>query len=58
VAFNKGYSYREQLGARARGQSTLSYLAAYWHSPLSMWRKRLAGSEVLLDDLPRRARSF
>jgi len=53
MAFNKGYAYREQLGARARGQSTHSYLVdAYRHSPSAVWRERLARGEVLLDDLP------
>ncbi|ADO71684.1 RluA family pseudouridine synthase [Stigmatella aurantiaca] len=53
MAFNTGYAYREQLGVRARGQSTLSYLvASYRHSPEPVWRERLARGEVLLDDLP------
>ena len=53
MALNTGYAYREQLGARARGQSTLSYLAAaYVHSPLEVWRERLARGEVLLDEVP------
>jgi 23S rRNA pseudouridine1911/1915/1917 synthase len=53
VTLNMGYAYREQLGARARGQSTLSYLAeAHVHSTLEVWRERLARGEVLLDELP------
>ncbi|MFY0575886.1 pseudouridine synthase [Cystobacter fuscus] len=53
MTLNTGYAYREQLGARARGQSTLAYLvAAYRHSPLEVWRERLSRGEVLLDDLP------
>ena len=41
MALNTGYAYREQLGARARGQSTLSYLVdVYRHSPVEVWRER------------------
>lgn len=51
MSLNEGYAYREQLGPRARGQSTLSYLvAAYRHSPEAVWRERLARGEVLLED--------
>ncbi|HEX5750190.1 MAG TPA: RluA family pseudouridine synthase [Archangium sp.] len=50
---NKGYAYREQLGPRVRGLSTLSYLiAAYQHSPEAVWRERLARGEVLLEEHP------
>ncbi|HYO73762.1 MAG TPA: RluA family pseudouridine synthase [Archangium sp.] len=53
MRLNEGYAYREQLGARARGQSTLSYLIdSYRHSPEAVWRERLARGEVLLEDLP------
>ncbi|MDC0713263.1 RluA family pseudouridine synthase [Stigmatella sp. ncwal1] len=53
MALNAGYAYREQLGVRARGQSTLSYLVAtHRHSPELVWRERLARGEVLLEDLP------
>jgi 23S rRNA pseudouridine1911/1915/1917 synthase len=53
LALNTGYAYREQLGARARGHHTLSYLAEiYRHSSLEVWRERLERGEVLLDDVP------
>lgn len=53
MALNEGFAYREQLGARARGQSTLSYLVAFYtHSPEAVWRARLARGEVLLDEVP------
>lgn len=52
MSLNEGYAYREQLGSRARGQSTLSYLVAFYtHSPEAVWRARLARGEVLLEDV-------
>lgn len=50
ATLNQGYVYTEQLGARARGQTALSYLAASWrHSPLSVWQERLARGEVTIE---------
>ncbi|HLT31581.1 MAG TPA: RluA family pseudouridine synthase [Myxococcaceae bacterium] len=50
---NQGYVYTEQLGAEARGQTALSYLAARWrHSPETVWHARLSNGEVTLDGQP------
>jgi 23S rRNA pseudouridine1911/1915/1917 synthase len=53
VPLNDGYVYREQLGARARGQSALEYLTgSYRHSSEQQWRERFIRGEVLLDGVP------
>jgi 23S rRNA pseudouridine1911/1915/1917 synthase len=47
---NGGYEYREQLGARASGQSVLSYLdGRYHHSSAEEWRARIESGQVRLD---------
>ncbi|WP_102125531.1 RluA family pseudouridine synthase [Deinococcus planocerae] len=50
MALNGGYTYREQLGPRAGGQTVLAYLTRqYGHSTEGEWRARLEGGEVSLD---------
>lgn len=50
MPLNDGYVYREQLGARARGQSALTYLSGkYRQASEQDWRERLMRGEVLLD---------
>ncbi|MBS2029340.1 MAG: RluA family pseudouridine synthase [Deltaproteobacteria bacterium] len=49
-ARNPGYRYRLQLGAEARGQRALGYLAARFdHSTPETWAERFAAGEVELD---------
>jgi 23S rRNA pseudouridine1911/1915/1917 synthase len=48
---NKGYSYREQLDAKALSHTVLSYLERYYtHSSKEIWLGRLQRGEILLDD--------
>jgi 23S rRNA pseudouridine1911/1915/1917 synthase len=50
LPLNHGYSYREQLGPRARGLSGLEYLSRTWrHSTEQDWRERFERGEVELD---------
>lgn len=50
MALNGGYTYREELGGRARGLTVLAYLTRrYPHSDESEWRARLDRGEVSLD---------
>lgn len=47
---NEGYSYREQVGARAAGVPVIDWLAGrYTHSSREVWLGRIAAGEVLVD---------
>ena len=47
---NSGYTYREQLGTRAKGHTVLSYLSSYYrHSSQSQWQERIERAEVFLN---------
>jgi len=47
MTLNRGWSYREQVGARAVGQTVLDYLAATRsHSSAEEWTERIARGEV------------
>jgi 23S rRNA pseudouridine1911/1915/1917 synthase len=49
-ALNEGFEYRERLGARARGRTVLEHLVLrYRHSSASVWIRRIATGEVLVD---------
>lgn len=51
MGFNRGYSYREQLNAKARGHTVLSYLEQHYpHSSKTIWLERLQRGEILLDN--------
>ncbi|GAA5534427.1 RluA family pseudouridine synthase [Deinococcus aluminii] len=53
MALNGGYTYREELGARARGLTVLAYLTRHYpHSTEGDWRSRLERGEVRLDGQP------
>lgn len=55
MALNGGYTYREELGERARGLTVLAYLTRrYAHSREAEWQGRLERGEVSLDGLPAR----
>jgi 23S rRNA pseudouridine1911/1915/1917 synthase len=55
MVLNNGYSYLEELGARAVGHTLLSYLACYFsHSSQQAWQGHLDLGEVLLDGVPSR----
>ncbi len=55
MVLNNGYSYLEELGARAVGHTLLSYLTHYFsHSSGQLWQERLDLGEVLLDGVPSR----
>ena len=44
---NRGYRYREQVGADAAGMRVSAYLARqHHHSPLEVWEARVDGGEV------------
>ena len=61
VALNRGFEYREQVGARCVGPrvSVLDYLAEkYRHSTKEEWRARLESGRVEVDGLRARAESF
>ena len=50
MILNDGYAYREQLGARATGLTTLEYLTRFYtHSSELEWTERLNRGEVLLE---------
>lgn len=50
MAFNGGYSYREQIGPSSAGRSVLEHLAASRrHSPAAIWSARIERGEVELD---------
>lgn len=50
MALNGGFTYREQLGPRAREHTALSYLTRrYPHSTAEEWQARLDRGEVRLD---------
>lgn len=50
---NQGYAYREKLGVKARGKTSLAYLVeVYRHSSEAQWRERVERGEVLLNDQP------
>ncbi|WP_019586506.1 pseudouridine synthase [Deinococcus apachensis] len=50
MALNDGYTYREELGGRARGLTVLAYLTRrYGHSDEREWQARLDRGEVRLD---------
>lgn len=50
MALNGGYTYREELGHRARGLTVLAYLTRrHGHSDEREWQARLDRSEVRLD---------
>jgi 23S rRNA pseudouridine1911/1915/1917 synthase len=52
MKLNQGYSYREQLGVKARGHTLIDYLVkTYNHSPLQTWQERLTQGEVLLNGI-------
>jgi len=47
VTFNRGWSYREQVGPDAAGQTVLDYLSATrTHSTVAEWAERLLRGEV------------
>ncbi|GMA15868.1 RluA family pseudouridine synthase [Deinococcus metallilatus] len=53
MALNGGYTYREELGTRARGLTVLAYLTRHYpHSSEGDWLSRLERGEVSLDGLP------
>ncbi|EYB67384.1 pseudouridine synthase [Deinococcus phoenicis] len=55
MALNDGYTYREELGGRARGLTVLAYLARHYrHSAAADWQARLDRGEVHLDGQPAR----
>ncbi len=48
---NKGYTYREQLGKKARGHTVLSYLTTFYtHSSPGLWQERITNTEVLINE--------
>lgn len=50
MAFNRGYSYREQIGPADAGRSVLEHLTtSRQHSPAAIWSARIQRSEVELD---------
>jgi 23S rRNA pseudouridine1911/1915/1917 synthase len=50
VALNRGWSYREQVGPDAAGQTLLSYLTATRpHSSEAAWAERIARGEVEIE---------
>lgn len=50
MAFNRGYSYREQIGPSFAGRSVLEHLAASRrHSRAATWSERIQRGEVELD---------
>lgn len=58
TTLNRGFEYREQLDARARGSSVLGYLASrYPHAAESVWRERIRLGEVRLDGVVAGAQS-
>lgn len=50
MPLNRGWAYREQVGANAAGRTVLAYLTTTWrHSPEAEWAARLARGEVEVD---------
>ncbi len=50
---NRGFAYRDQIGADHAGWSALDYLASrYRHSTRATWQRRFGDGEVLIDDAP------
>ena len=50
---NRGFDYRERIGADGEGRSVLEYLSArYAHSAPAVWRERIASGEVTVDGAP------
>ena len=48
-ALNRGFAYRDQIDARADGQSALAFLSHHYpHDTESDWRRRIEAGEVLL----------
>ncbi len=53
MALNGGFRYREKIGEGACGVRLLSHLArTYRHSDRAVWRERLRGGQIFLDDCP------
>ncbi|PYE53085.1 RluA family pseudouridine synthase [Deinococcus yavapaiensis] len=53
MPFNDGFSYKEQLGASATGQTVVQYLSGrHRHSTRDEWTERTTRGEVLLDGAP------
>ncbi len=53
MALNKGFEYREQIGARGAERGVLVYLAEnYRHSTEEQWRSRLESGYVIVDGSP------
>ncbi len=51
MTLNSGYNYQENLGSRAKGHTTLSYLKNWFsHSSEALWQQRIENGEVLLDN--------
>lgn len=58
MAANRGYDYRERLGAEAEGDALLDYLARrYRHSSAAEWKTRIESGRVLIDSRPARVDS-
>lgn len=50
MPLNRGYSYRQQIGAGADGTTSLEFLAgAFRHSTIEAWAERIERGEVELD---------
>ena len=50
MVLNRGWSYREQVGPDAAGQTVLAYLTATWlHSSEKEWASRIERGEVEVD---------
>ncbi|MFS6827027.1 hypothetical protein [Cyanobium sp. ATX-6F1] len=47
AAFNRGWTYRDRIGAEPAGATVLSFYAArYRHSDRAVWTQRLAAGEL------------
>lgn len=56
MSLNRGWSYREQVGPDAAGQTITSYLTATWrHSAEAEWAERLSRGEVEVAGIRARA---
>jgi 23S rRNA pseudouridine1911/1915/1917 synthase len=50
LTVNRGFEYREEVGAEAAGRTVLAWLKErYGHSDEATWRARIASGEVLVD---------
>jgi len=50
---NQGWTYREQVDAKAQGETVLAYYThRYRHSTSAQWQQRIANVQVLLDGEP------